>query len=89
MRVIRLAMEGTFSWNPITYYKNLKRPENWEKAKPSHMSKETLGESGKPSWLTWDDKWVDEVRRGVKACIVFVWYPIYCEPGLPFALDAV
>lgn len=33
----------------------------------------------KPGWMTYDDKWVDEVRRGFKACTVFVWYPIYCE----------
>ncbi|KAL4809415.1 POT family-domain-containing protein [Aspergillus unguis] len=31
----------------------------------------------KPTWMTFDDQWVDEVRRGFKACSVFVWYPIY------------
>jgi proton-dependent oligopeptide transporter, POT family len=76
-RVLRFALKGTWSWNPVTYIKNVKRPENWDKARPSHMDTEVLGESGRPKWLTWDDKWVDEVRRGVKACWVFVWYPIY------------
>ena len=38
----------------------------------------SAGTEGKPKWMTWDDKWVEEVRRGVKACAVFVWYPIYC-----------
>ncbi|KAI7903701.1 POT family-domain-containing protein [Cokeromyces recurvatus] len=26
---------------------------------------------------TWDDIFVDELRRALKACIVFCWYPIY------------
>jgi hypothetical protein len=28
--------------------------------------------------MTFDDKWVEEVRRGFKACSVFVWFPLYC-----------
>jgi POT family proton-dependent oligopeptide transporter len=27
--------------------------------------------------MTFDDEWVDEVRRGFLACKVFLWYPIY------------
>jgi dipeptide/tripeptide permease len=27
--------------------------------------------------VTWDDIFVDELRRALKACIVFCWYPIY------------
>lgn len=27
--------------------------------------------------MTFDDAWVDEVRRGFKACSVFVWIPLY------------
>ncbi|RYO97555.1 hypothetical protein DL765_011156 [Monosporascus sp. GIB2] len=44
----------------------------WETVKPSKIP-----ESERPSWMTFDDAWVDEVRRGFKACSVFVWYPIY------------
>jgi POT family proton-dependent oligopeptide transporter len=29
--------------------------------------------------MTFDDAWVDEVRRGLMACGVFLWYPLYCE----------
>jgi len=43
----------------------------WEAVKPSHLANQ------KPSWMTFDDQWVDEVRRGVKACRVFLWFPIY------------
>lgn len=27
--------------------------------------------------MTFDDEWVDEVRRGFLACKVFLWYPLY------------
>lgn len=31
----------------------------------------------KPTWMTFDDAWVDEVRRGFMACTVFMWFPIF------------
>lgn len=37
--------------------------------------------------MTFDDQWVDEVRRGFKACGVFVWFPLYCEFSLPVCLS--
>ncbi|KAL4878217.1 PTR2-domain-containing protein [Aspergillus karnatakaensis] len=43
----------------------------WDTVKPS-----TLG-SDRPTWMTFDDEWVDEVARGLKACRVFLWYPLY------------
>lgn len=33
--------------------------------------------SSKPAWMNFDDAWVDEVRRGLLACKVFLWYPLY------------
>jgi len=39
--------------------------------------------SAKPAWMNFDDAWVDEVRRGLLACKVFLWYPLYCNPA-PF-----
>jgi POT family proton-dependent oligopeptide transporter len=43
----------------------------WDDVKPSNME-------SRPAWMTFDDEWVDEVRRGLLACKVFLWYPIYC-----------
>lgn len=43
----------------------------WESVKPSRLGQ------NKPVWMTFDDVWVDEVRRGFKACTVFLWIPIY------------
>ncbi|KAL5525215.1 hypothetical protein ACEPAF_9084 [Sanghuangporus sanghuang] len=78
IHVFRTAAEGRWSWNPIRCWKNLKAPNFWEGAKPSnYLAKHGGAESGRPAWMTWDDKWVDEVRRGFKACEVFIWYPVY------------
>ena len=33
--------------------------------------------ASKPAWMSFDDAWVDEVRRGLLARKVFLWYPLY------------
>ncbi|KAH9478248.1 putative peptide transporter ptr2 [Psilocybe cubensis] len=71
IRLWRHAARGKWTLNPIQLYKNFNAPGFWENAKPSKQ----IGE--KPTWMVFDDLWVDEVRRGVKACSVFLWYPIY------------
>ncbi|TBU48942.1 oligopeptide transporter [Dichomitus squalens] len=68
----RQAMKGRWSWNPVTLIRNMNAPDFWEAAKPSRLQGEN-----RPSWMTFDDQWVDEVKRGFKACGVFCWYPIY------------
>ncbi|PGG98225.1 hypothetical protein AJ79_08934 [Helicocarpus griseus UAMH5409] len=69
-KVWRLATKGQFSWNPFKTYRNFQDPHLWDRAKPSNIA-------NKPSWMTFDDAWVDEVRRGLKACKVFLWYPLF------------
>ncbi|KAF1936101.1 PTR2-domain-containing protein [Clathrospora elynae] len=46
----------------------------WDRVKPS-----AIRASGEviPVWMTFDDAWVDEVKRGILACKVFLWYPLY------------
>ncbi|OJT08248.1 hypothetical protein TRAPUB_858 [Trametes pubescens] len=72
LRLWRFAAKGRWSWNPIQTYRNLSAADFWENVKPSHFNAET-----RPTWMTFDDQWVDEVKRGFKACSVFLWYPIY------------
>lgn len=72
-RLYGLAMKGRWSLNPVKTWNNLKAADKWDVVKPSNMST-------KPSWMTFDDAWVDEVRRGFKACYVFLWYPIFWLP---------
>lgn len=52
--------------------KNCRSSDFWERVKPSNIE-------NKPQWMTFDDQWVDEVSRALKACAVFLWYPLYCE----------
>lgn len=65
-----LAMKGRWSLNPVATWHNLRAEDKWDKVKPSRLA-------DRPVWMTFDDAWVDEVRRGFKACYVFLWYPIY------------
>ncbi|CAJ0544579.1 Ff.00g036870.m01.CDS01 [Fusarium sp. VM40] len=45
---------------------------NWDHAKPSQIPVDQ-----RPSWMTYDDAWVDEVRRGLMACKVFLYLPVF------------
>ena len=67
-----LAQKGRWSVNPFTTYKNLHDGTMWDNVKPSKFSDET-----RPSWMNFDDAWVDEVRRGFSACAVFLYYPLF------------
>lgn len=79
LRLWRFAAKGRWSWNPVRTFRNLSAADFWENVKPSNFNEET-----RPTWMTFDDQWVDEVKRGFKACSVFMWYPIYCEYSAPF-----
>lgn len=71
LKLLALASKGRFSFNPVKWAKNMRADDFWENVKPS-----TLGAS-KPAWMTFDDQWVEEVRRGFKACYVFLLFPFY------------
>jgi len=73
-RVIRYALRPCWSANPVTFFKNVKSNDFWERAKPSHAERTP---EGKPNWMTFDDLWVSQVRRGLKACEVFILIPFY------------
>ncbi|KAG0782805.1 hypothetical protein G6F16_009871 [Rhizopus arrhizus] len=45
-----------------------------EACKPSRLVRENPEFAEK---ATWDDVFVDELRRALKACVIFCWYPIY------------
>jgi POT family proton-dependent oligopeptide transporter len=65
------ALKDKWSLNPITFRRNVKAPGFWDSAMPSKLG------ANKPVWMTFDDAWVEEVRRGLLACKVFLWYPLY------------
>ncbi|TDZ16305.1 putative peptide transporter ptr2 [Colletotrichum orbiculare MAFF 240422] len=45
---------------------------NYDSAKPSNVAP-----AERPAWMTYDDAWVDECRRGLKACRVFLFLPVF------------
>jgi POT family proton-dependent oligopeptide transporter len=74
LHAFKYAAKGNWSLNPIAMFNKISTHEFWDRAKPSNVV--ARGETP-PKWMTFDDKWVDEVRRGFKACAVFLWYPIF------------
>ncbi|RMZ83202.1 hypothetical protein DV738_g1307, partial [Chaetothyriales sp. CBS 135597] len=66
------AMSGRWSINPVTTYRKMNAPDFWDKVTPSKVPVDQ-----RPSWMTYDDQWVAEVRRGLKACAVFCYMPLY------------
>ncbi|KAI0024011.1 POT family protein [Xylariomycetidae sp. FL0641] len=73
--MLRLGMKGRWSANPVRLYHSITEPGFFERIKPSNIP-----EAQRPAWMTFDDSWVDQVRRGVKACQVFLLFPIYWLP---------
>ncbi|KAH6682193.1 peptide transporter PTR2-A [Plectosphaerella plurivora] len=45
---------------------------DWEVAKPRNVPV-----ADRPAFMTYDDAWVDEVKRGLGACKVFLFLPIF------------
>lgn len=74
VKIWTLGMKGRWSVNPVATYRNMNDGTFWQKVKPSQILP-----AERPEWMTFDDQWVDEVRRGFKACTVFLWYPLYCK----------
>ncbi|EKG10806.1 Oligopeptide transporter [Macrophomina phaseolina MS6] len=70
-KLVALGSKGRISINPFQTVRNFKNGNFWDDIKPSKLG------PNKPAWMTFDDAWVDEVRRGFKACKVFTFYPLY------------
>lgn len=73
IRLVRHAGKG--KW---TSPKALASPDFWEDAKPSKIAV-----ADRPKWMVYDDNYVSEVKRGLKACKVFMWCvctPSRCRP---------
>jgi len=72
VKILLYATKGKWSVNPVRTYKNFHSSNFWNDVKPSNIPVDR-----RPTWMTFDDAWVDEVRRGFNACAVFLWYPLY------------
>ncbi|CAO1635007.1 unnamed protein product [Parajaminaea phylloscopi] len=71
VKFLKFASKGRWSLNPVKTFKQLTAADFWEDAKPSKQT------GPLPSWMTFDDVWVDELRRAIKACQVFAFFPFY------------
>ena len=72
LRVCTLALRPAFSWNPIRFVRNTRTHDFWEPAKASFYPPDQV-----PAKITWDDEFVGEVDRTMKACQVFLFFPFY------------
>ncbi|KAJ5499969.1 Major facilitator superfamily domain general substrate transporter [Penicillium expansum] len=66
------CMRGRWHYNPYIFWKRTHDGTLWDTAKPSNIEPRF-----RPKWMTFDDAWVDEVRRGFAACAVFCYFPVY------------
>lgn len=96
IRVLRIVVAKAASWNPITFARNLsadyqisptERAGIFHFAKPSTIMEEARVANGgvdvgRPSWLTWDATFADELARTLRACAIFIFLPIYWLPYL-------
>lgn len=71
-KLLMMGMKGRIHLNPVKTYKHLHDGTFWQNLKPSK-----LDAASRPTWMNFDDAWVDEVARGFAACSVFLWYPLY------------
>lgn len=71
-RLLFRATKGRWSINPLRTWRNMHDGTFWASVKPSAIPRDQ-----RPAWYTFDDAWVDEVRRGFAACAVFAWYPLF------------
>jgi POT family proton-dependent oligopeptide transporter len=84
IRLWRYAAKGRWSLNPVKTVRQLRADDFWENVKPTQVAARNGGVV--PSWMTFDDQWVAELRRGIKACTVFVWFPLWCKLNLELSL---
>ncbi|KAG8744438.1 hypothetical protein FRC12_014795 [Ceratobasidium sp. 428] len=89
-RVLRRVYKGVWSWNPFETARRLRDPNLWDKARPGilgggdverkqdpALSKAEKKKLGLP---TWDDTFVDEMKRTMNAIKVFAFYPLFWVP---------
>ena len=73
IKLLVLGSKGRWHLNPITTWKHMNDGTYWEDLKPSRTAPEN-----RSSWMTFDDAWVDEVRRGWSSIQVFCWLVFSC-----------
>jgi len=73
VRIMRIVFRGAWSWNPFRMVLNLTRRVNWDDARPTADNRSRFPNHN----ITWDNDFVDEMKRTLYACKVFLLYPFY------------
>ncbi|KAK7035909.1 PTR2-domain-containing protein [Favolaschia claudopus] len=86
-RLIRLPPQGSVVVDTLKVFRvissragflgMLKGGDNWNLAKPSNIEANGGFKTNKPGWVNWDDDFVEEVKRTIGACKLFLFLPIF------------
>ncbi|KAJ7184518.1 PTR2-domain-containing protein [Mycena filopes] len=86
-KLVRVPPQGSVVLDALKVFKTLftragflgmiKGGDNWNVAKPSNI--EAVGglKNKNTAWITWDDDFVDELKRTIVACKLFLFLPIF------------
>ncbi|KAJ6606181.1 PTR2-domain-containing protein [Mycena vulgaris] len=55
----------------------MKGGDNWNVAKPTNINASGGIKNKSPGWVSWDDDFVDELKRTISACKLFLFLPIF------------
>ncbi|KAF7294596.1 PTR2-domain-containing protein [Mycena indigotica] len=86
-KLVRLPPQGSVVLDSFKVFKTLheragfkgmmKGGDNWNVAKPSNIEAAGGLKTKKAGWITWDDEFVDELKRTIVACKLFLFLPIF------------
>ncbi|KAJ7348907.1 PTR2-domain-containing protein [Mycena albidolilacea] len=86
-RLVRLPPQGSVVLESFKVFRTLfsragftgilKGRENWNVAKPSNIEAAGGLKNKSTGWVTWDDDFVDELKRTIVACKLFLFLPIF------------
>ncbi|KAJ7891313.1 PTR2-domain-containing protein [Mycena olivaceomarginata] len=86
-RLVRLPPQGSVVLESFKVFRTLfsragftgmlKGGENWNVAKPSNIEAAGGLKNKSTGWVTWDDDFVDELKRTIVACKLFLFLPIF------------
>ncbi|KIJ40959.1 hypothetical protein M422DRAFT_780603 [Sphaerobolus stellatus SS14] len=74
VRVLKLAYGGLLTLNPYRAWRSFVAGPDWDAARPTPAD---LPAKARKSNITWDSLFVDEIKRTLVACKVFVLYPLF------------
>ncbi|KAF8608890.1 PTR2-domain-containing protein [Ceratobasidium sp. AG-I] len=74
-QVLSRVYKGVWSWNPMETVRRMRDPSKWDKARPSFV-----GGGDQLGLPTWDDTFVDEMKRTMNAIKVFIFFPLFWVP---------